>query len=659
MLNIRRVILYKHGVGYFERVGKVVDDQRVDLFFRASEVSDVLKSLTVIDLDGGTVASVSYDSIKPIEELLADIAFNIPDEGSLLRLLPQLKGAEVEVQVGSETIVGTVIGIDFSKAQSADGIITIPLVALLTKAGQLQSLSLREVRSIKILDDRLQRDLEYYLKTYLAAKKKDVKQFTLFAQGTGTRQLQASYTVAMPVWKATYRIILLENSEPTIQGWAVVDNTQDEDWENIHLSLISGLPISFEHDLYTARYLRRPVVHVKEESAVAPPTMEEGIPTEFSRERSTREIVPPPQSVFDDVMAAPAAVAPAPAPGFAARRAAVSTVQVQTRERAVGDLFQYEITSPVTIKRNQSALVPIVFTKFKGRSVLLYNELTRGRNPLTCVEMENTTGLTLEGGPVTVLDGSTYVGEAMLQTMRPGDNRLIPYSVELGVLADATIDGRKERTHRVRIANGTIEASYLDIRQKVYSFHNKTAQERTIFIEHPRDTGWELFNTPEPIETTPSYFRFKAKLPAASTGKFMVLEKQERSHYYQLRNITDDELMFYTQQRYVNRPVAEALMKVLEIKRQLTELDRDLSRNETESRDIENDQKRIRENLQSLKETRGEEELRSRLVEKLMAQEDRLEQLQKAISLQRAERITLQEKIGTIIGEISFEVSLD
>ena len=139
----------------------------------------------------------------------------------------------------------------------------------------------------------------------------------------------------------------------------------------------------------------------------------------------------------------------------------------------------------------------------------------------------------------------------------------------------------------------------------------------------------------------------------------MVLEKQERSHYYQLRNITDDELMFYTQQRYVNRPVAEALMKVLEIKRQLTELDRDLSRNETESRDIENDQKRIRENLQSLKETRGEEELRSRLVEKLMAQEDRLEQLQKAISLQRAERITLQEKIGTIIGEISFEVSLD
>jgi hypothetical protein len=50
---------------------------------------------------------------------------------------------------------------------------------------------------------------------------------------------------------------------------------------------------------------------------------------------------------------------------------------------------------------------------------------------LTC-SLTNTTGLTLEGGPVTVTEGDTYVGEAMLDTMKPDDKRFVPYAVELG-----------------------------------------------------------------------------------------------------------------------------------------------------------------------------------------------------------------------------------
>ncbi|MBX7222180.1 MAG: hypothetical protein K1Y36_19685 [Blastocatellia bacterium] len=664
MLNINRVILYKHGIGYFERAGSIEGDRAVDLFFRTSEVSDVLKSLTVIDLDGGEIASVSYDSIKPLDELLRDISLSVPDDNSLLGLLPQLKGAQVEIQCGGETLQAMIVGIDQTTSRSADGITTTPSITVLTSDGQLQSLSMREIRSITLLEERLRKELEYYLTMHLSSKKKDIKKFTVFTQGQGTRRLQVSYTLPMPVWKATYRIILEPNRESIIQGWAVVDNTQDEDWENVSLSLVSGLPISFIHDLYTARYLPRPVVAVQEETSLAPPMMEEPV---YRQERATKEIYPG------------AAAAPAPAPAAesyattglaqemsfghqAKRRTApqgISSVNVQTRERAVGDLFQYEITTPVTIKRNQSALVPIVFKKFKGRSVLLYNEQTRARNPLTCVEMENTTELTLEGGPVTVLEGDTYVGEAMLQTMKPEEKRLVPYSVELGVVAEAKMESRQERTHFVKIVNGTLEACYLDVRQKVYVFNNKVKAERTVYIEHPRDLGWELTSTPEPVETTPTYYRFKAKLEPDSTARFTVHEKQERSHYYQLRNITSDELEFYIGQRYVNRQAAETLQKVLELKQQINDLDLDLGRAEVESRDIETDQKRIRENLQSLKEGRGEQELRTRLVEKLLSQEERLEQLQKSISLQRAERITLHEKINSLIADIRMEINLN
>src|SRR5713226_7609819 len=106
VLPITRVVLYKHGVGYFEREGSVEGDATLTLTFKQAEVSDVLKSLTVLDLDGGQVTSVSYDSTKPLEQLLAEVALSIPDQGSLVGLLPQIKGARIAVQPGGTGTMG-------------------------------------------------------------------------------------------------------------------------------------------------------------------------------------------------------------------------------------------------------------------------------------------------------------------------------------------------------------------------------------------------------------------------------------------------------------------------------------------------------------------------------------------------------------------------
>src|SRR5215204_5353521 len=110
---ITRVVLYQHGVGYFEREARVEGEQTLSLTFKQAEVSDVLKSLTVLDLDGGHVASVSYDSTKPLEQLLAEVALSIPDEGSLAGLLPQIKGARLAVVPrGGDRSEGVLLGVD-------------------------------------------------------------------------------------------------------------------------------------------------------------------------------------------------------------------------------------------------------------------------------------------------------------------------------------------------------------------------------------------------------------------------------------------------------------------------------------------------------------------------------------------------------------------
>src|SRR5258708_1880737 len=278
-----------------------------------------------------------------------------------------------------------------------------------------------------------------------------------------------------------------------IQGWAVVDNTQDEDWENVQLSLVAGLPVAFVHDLYTPRYIRRPVVAVRETTGVLPPEVEEGLMLADEGEEEDIEMT----SAFS-VAAPRPAMAPMTSSILMARRSAVSSTPTQVRERKLGDLFEYEIEHPVTIRRNQSALVPIVLRPFEGRPVLLYNKGSREENPMRCVEFKNTTGLTLEGGPVTVLEGSSYVGEAMLETLKPDEQRLVPYAVELGVFVLDNIDSHEEGVHRVTIRKGVLKTSYREVRQTTYSINNKGDEEHTLYLEYPRDhRDWKLYDTPD------------------------------------------------------------------------------------------------------------------------------------------------------------------
>src|SRR5262245_65288805 len=171
------------------------------------------------------------------------------------------------------------------------------------------------------------------------------------------------------------------------------------------------------------------------------------------------------------------------APQAAARgRSAVSSTPAQGRERKLGDLFEYEIEHPVTIRRNQSALVPIVLRPFEGRPVLLYNKETRAENPMRCVELKNTTGLTLEGGPLTVLEGGSYVGEAMLDTLKPDEQRLVPYAVELSVFVVDNVESHAENVHRVTVQHGVLFMHAYEAKQTTYHFANKGDQDYVLVL---------------------------------------------------------------------------------------------------------------------------------------------------------------------------------
>ncbi|WP_426756720.1 hypothetical protein [Myxococcus sp. Y35] len=669
-LPIRRVVLYKHGVGYFERRGKVRGNDTLHLDFKARDMNDVLKSLTVLDLSGGSVSAVSYDSTKPLEQLLAEATIRIPEDGSLTALLGQIKGARVRVRVGGAQVEGSIIGLDSLAVAAGETSVMRPFLSLLVGAS-LRTFDILDVSELEFLDEAVRKDLEFYLATVLSSYKKDSKRMAILTSGQGERELFVSYVVESPVWKTSYRILLDEGEPPLLQGWALVDNTGDEDWVDVGLSLIAGLPVSFVHDLYNPRYMKRPVVEVKTEAAAAPVIPEESFGGGEDLEKVLDMAAAPMMSAMP---AAPATAAPrrgrmekrmpmpvavaGPGGGGPKLREAMEQRAVTTLTKEVGDLFEYEVDRPVTVHRNQSALVPILHKPFEGRRVLLYNRATREKNPMACIELKNTTGLTLEGGPVTVSEDERYVGEAMLDTMKPGDRRFVPYAVELGCVV--SIEDRVEDGPVVRVVvnAGMLMAEYFHLRRTTYLARNKAQRAQVLYVEHPRN-GWELAkDAPEPAETTEGFWRFKRELAAGAQDTLTVTERTRGQRQYLVSSMGLDEVSYFVSQRFIDEKMAALLKEVVAQREHVDALAKEEQRLLEERNQLFRDQERIRSNIESLKSGASQRELAERFVAKLNEQEDRLEAIASELEKLAKQRQEAQKALNRRIQGLSYTADL-
>jgi hypothetical protein len=650
MSNITRVVLYKHGVGHFERQATVTGDSEVKLAFRTEEMNDVLKSLTVYDQGGGMVSSVSYDNKKPIAKLLADISLDIPSRGGSLELLAALRGADVSVSSGSRVVSGQVVGVDAKKSAHSGLVTERHILTIFDEKGRLQNFDLEEITNVAFLDEALQKDMRFLFTTVFSAKKQDAKALKIFSRGEGERILDISYVVECPVWKTSYRVALAADDAPAyLQGWALVDNPQDEDWKDVELSLVSGLPVSFRHDLYSPRYLHRKEIAVETESASGPVMAE--------------------SDLFDACLFEEAGEAPVAAMAFggmappggagAIRQRSMSqslrgaSTQVETVTQKVGQLFEYKIDRPVTVLRNQSALVPIVSGEFEGGKKLLYNELARAENPYSVVDFKNTTGLTLEGGPVTIYEGDIYAGEAMMDTVGPDEERMLPYSVALEV--EAKVDRDTEtKTVSQFVSNGIWRQKRALYARTDYRFVNRGATPKTVIVEHSLSQA-ELVNTPQPTSETRNYWRFTVEVPAQGSEILKVTEKTVHDDKVYFSNATPENITVMIEGAASD---VEHLRLVQELKAMLEEekiLNTKVAQRQKHLVEKTNGQARIRANLQSLGHTDEEKRLRSRYVEQLGADETEISSLQE--QLQRLEEQLSHAKAAfrTKVGEVTLE----
>ncbi len=437
-IPIKRIVLYKHGVAYFERSGQVAEGEESRLEFKSSEMNDVLKSFTVRDADGGQVTGVRYDANESMDQRLAKFPFHLGDGELVTTFLDRMKGSELELTIDGRPVKGTIVSARAIESGSGENKTLVrEQVTLLLDAGEMGNFDLEKASLFRLTDRRLQQELKQYLTTLSRGKSDDTRILHLNFSGGGRRDLRLSYVTPAAIWKSSYRMAL-DGGASTLEGWAVVDNTTDQDWNDVKLTVVSGRPISFVSLLDVPRFGNRQVAELPEDRAAGPVVYGGALAGALgSAQMGSGSGGGTGGGVYRIGAESRQANAFVPGAGLnlneqmgQANAQVTSSVEGATGE-TLGELFEYNFAAPVTVKKNESALLPFLQDKIEARKLLIYNN-TAGEHPVNAAEILNCTQKTLDGGPVTVFDGGAYAGEALFETLKAGDKRLIGYAVDYG-----------------------------------------------------------------------------------------------------------------------------------------------------------------------------------------------------------------------------------
>ena len=744
---MKRVSLYKNGVGYFEHSAHIHGTQELNIDFTTAQLNDVLKSLTVVDLGEGHISSVRYNSIAPLDERLK--ALRLPFAESITRVgyLTALRGARVEVRSGAVSVTGRLLSVETEQRTNDKTTYFATLFSVVTDSGEMRNFELGPNVVVRTAERDLSDEVGRYMNLIGSSRARDLRRMTISDTGSGDRNVFVSYISEVPVWKSTYRIILPDkpNEKPLLQGWAIVDNTVGEDWKDVQLSLIAGAPQSFIQQISQPFYVRRPVIDLPQ-SVTHTPQSHEGTVTDLSTNGGSlsqfAQMQQPPatpgstalhgvvsdvsggvvtgarvtlrneesgvsqttttdasgQYQFYNIQGGNSALF-ASASGFkrfdltnvylgagrtnemnlklevgnvgSSVSVEAATVQVQTSTSSIstlagkqhveaegkdlGDFFEYNVKQPITIGKNQSALVPILQAHVEAEKVSIWNE--ESKEIRRALWLNNSSGLTLDSGTFNILDGDTFAGEGLIETIHPAERRLLSYAADpaLRMIMDEE-SNQKPATH-VRIAKGVMVLTREQRDSRAYTLHNSDTQPRQVVIEHPSREGWKLADGAKPEETSASYLRFRIAVGPGKTENLKIEEFHPEQTQYELSELDDDQVKLISEQP-LTPAVRDIFRKILDQKNQVSSIETQIGMRQREVDSISKDQARVRENMKALKGSSEERALLQRYTKQLDSQEDRLGVLSKEISDLHDKKSKAEDQFDQMLQQIVMDESL-
>lgn len=568
-LPLRSVTLLTSGVGEFVHRGTVSGSGTLTFSVAREEMSDFLRSLTLIDHDGGTLDLAEYPTGS--DQKLQDVQ-------KLADLLRQLRGTPLEVvlhreeshQDAPDSVAGTLVG---------SGAETI----LLARDQAFREIPLSRVAILRSTDRAVQESLDTALASLArTAREKDRREVTLSYSGRGERTLEIRYLREMPLWNTTYRIVLdPEDRSGLLQGWAHIDNTTDLDWEGVELTLTAANPRTYRFDLYRPRYVQRPLFGAPEEPRIA------------RMARSADQLT------------------------FAAAPPELSREELLTG-------MTFTLPSPVTIPRGRSVMVPVVNTSVPAEPVRYISPDQDHGRPRAAVRFTNESDDVLPPGPLTVYEGPRYVGDGSIPLMPSRGETIVTYAVDPHLEVTSRSDGVEEEISTLTLAEGIlIEERRARIRTTYEVRSLGTDRSDTpVVISHRRREGWEVV---APADHTLQGQNVLVPLRGSSVT---VMEEQLRQQRYSLTELDQELLAQFSSNRLIDPTVRRTLQNIAALRSSLEENRRTRQNREARRDEIFTDQQRISTNMAQLERTSS---LYREYTRALTHQEEELRRLQETL----------------------------
>lgn len=763
-LPVKRVVLYKNGIGYFEHTARVHGNQDLAVDFTTGQLNDVLKSLTVVDLGEGRISAVRYNSIAPLDERLRSLRLPLAEQTNSAEFLLALRGARVEVHGAGSAVVGRLLSVEKERRENSKGdYVDVTTFAVVTDNGEMRNFDLGPSTSVRIADRDLNEEVSRYLSLVGSSRARDLRRMTISAIGSSDRDVFVSYISEVPIWKSTYRIILPDkvSEKPLLQGWAIVDNTVGEDWKDVQLSLVAGAPQSFIQNISQPYYTRRPTVGLPQSYMLTPQTHElalsgrnvidlaqlapgvtggvaagsgggigggsfalspgtaglqgivkdpsgavvPGATVTFRNEDSgqsrttttdARGIyrfynLPPGNSavfvaasgfqrynlsnvylgvgrmneinatlnlgsISESVEVSAASVAVNTESAMIASRAEGQHVEAESKD--AGDFFEYDLKQKITIAKNQSALVPILSARVDAEKVSIWNE-NEQKEVRRALWIKNTSGLTVDSGTFNVLEGDTFAGEGILDTLHADERRLISYAADPALHIAVEEESREQPVSHITIVKGVMTLTREQREDRKYTIRNTDKTPRQLVLEHPVRAGWNLAeNGPKPEETTASFQRFRINVAPGASEKLELLEVHPDESVFELSGLDNDKVLLMVQNKSLSPAAMQALRPVLDQQSKTKTLSSQIASRQKEVDAITKDQARLRENMKALKGSSEEKALLQRYTGQLGQQEDRLAALHKEIDSLQQQDNQAEEELENLIQSVNLDERL-
>jgi hypothetical protein len=690
-LPVRKVVLYKNGVGYFEHDGAVTGNQRVAIDFTSSQLNDVLQSLTALDSKGGKVSAVNYNSTTPLEQQLNSLPLGLRDMPGTVYVYQALRGQRVEVTGSGAPLTGRLVNVEYRKLTDKNGNTSEDNYFLIveTDSGALRTAEITDSVSVRMVDASLQKQFASYLEIIGSAQNQQGRHLTLEDRGDGERQLQVSYISEVPVWKSTYRIVFPRdaNGNATLQGWAVVDNTVGVDWDDVQLSLVAGAPQSFIQPLSQPLYINRPTVPIATVAQNAPQTHEAA---ELTAEAAAARLRAPnlaPQSAqtfaIDGVPATGMLHGEnrgagimvngvgmgSGSGGFGAAgggnfggglyqtggvyRASDAIGQGDVSTNAFDDFFEYALAQPVTIHKNESAMVPILQQELPASHVTLWSN--RQTTPLRAIWLENNSKLTLDSGSFSIFENGEFAGEGLLDPIHPGEKRLLSYAVDQAVRVHRSGYNDTRTLRHIAVHEGVMVETTSEVTDSTYTINNAAEEKRDVVIEHARRPNSDLDSTEKPDETTATAYRFRVGVEPHKSADLHVTERANLSETIRIGTPQFNNGQFLVTVSKYSPELGEKLRPAIDAEAALADVNRKLNENDEKQKTLADDESRARDNVTALKGN----DAAKRFVDELNQAEDTLQTARKDQTDLEKQRDAAQAQLDGIIARLSFDTDLD